>query len=77
MAFLMMFISIVAVVYAILIYLISKPIEGWTTTIIFISISFFALFVVLTIVIKYLKIILDLIFKKKYYNFESIEKLTK
>lgn len=77
MAFLMMFISIAAVVYAILIYLISKPIEGWTTTIIFISISFFALFVVLTIVIKYLKIILDLIFKKKYYNFESIEKLTK
>lgn len=77
MAFLMMFISIAAVVYAILIYLISKPIEGWTTTIIFISISFFALFVVLTIVIKYLKIMLDLIFKKKYYNFESIEKLTK
>lgn len=77
MAFLMMLISIAAVVYAILIYLISKPIEGWTTTIIFISISFFALFVVLTIVIKYLKIILDLIFKKKYYNFESIEKLTK
>ena len=77
MAFLMMLISIAAVVYAILIYLISKPIEGWTTTIIFISISFFALFVVLTIVMKYLKIILDLIFKKKYYNFESIEKLTK
>lgn len=77
MAFLMMFISIVAVVYAILIYLLSKPMEGWTTTIIFLSISFFALFSVLTIIIKYLKIILDLIFKKKYYSFESIEKLTK
>ena len=77
MTFLMMLISILTVVYAIFIYLTSKPIEGWTTTIIFMSISFFALFVVLTIVIKYLKIILDLIFKKKYYNFESIEKLTK
>ena len=77
MAFLMMVISIVAVVYAILIYLLSKPMEGWTTTIIFLSISFFALFSVLTIIIKYLKIILDLIFKKKYYSFESIEKLTK
>lgn len=77
MTFIMMFISILTVVYAVFIYLTAKPIEGWTTTIIFMSISFFALFVVLTIVIKYLKIILDLIFKKKYYNFESIEKLTK
>lgn len=77
MTFVMMFISILTVVYAVFIYLTAKPIEGWTTTIIFMSISFFALFVVLTIVIKYLKIILDLIFKKKYYNFESIEKLTK
>lgn len=77
MTFIMMFISILTVVYAVFIYLTAKPIEGWTTTIIFMSISFFALFVVLTILIKYLKIILDLIFKKKYYNFESIEKLTK
>lgn len=77
MIFIMMFISILTVVYAVFIYLTAKPIEGWTTTIIFMSISFFALFVVLTILIKYLKIILDLIFKKKYYNFESIEKLTK
>ena len=69
MTFIMMFISILTVVYAVFIYLTAKPIEGWTTTIIFMSISFFALFVVLTIVIKYLKIILDLIFKKKYYNF--------
>lgn len=77
MTFIMMFISILTVVYAVFIYLTAKPIEGWTTTITFMSISFFALFVVLTIVIKYLKIILDLIFKKKYYNFESVEKLTK
>ena len=77
MTFLMMIISILTIIYATVIYLTSKPIEGWTTTIIFLSISFFALFVVLTIVIKYLKIILDLIFKKKYYSFESIEKLTK
>lgn len=77
MTVLMMIVSALTVAYSIIIYLTAKPIEGWTTTIIFLSVSFFALFTVLTIIIKYLKIILDLIFKKKYYSFESIEKLTK
>lgn len=77
MTVLMMIVSALTVAYSIIIYLTAKPIEGWTTTIIFLSVSFFALFAVLTIIIKYLKIILDLIFKKKYYSFESIEKLTK
>lgn len=77
MTVMMMIASALTVAYSIIIYLTAKPIEGWTTTIIFISVSFFALFAVLTIIIKYLKIILDLIFKKKYYSFESIEKLTK
>lgn len=77
MTVMMMIASALTVAYSIIIYLTAKPIEGWTTTIIFISVSFFALFAVLTIIIKYLKIVLDLIFKKKYYSFESIEKLTK
>lgn len=77
MTVMMMIVSALTVAYSIIIYLTAKPIEGWTTTIIFLSVSFFALFAVLTIIIKYLKIILDLIFKKKYYSFESIEKLTK
>lgn len=77
MTVMMMIISALTIAYSIIIYLTAKPIEGWTTTIIFLSVSFFALFAVLTIIIKYLKIILDLIFKKKYYSFESIEKLTK
>lgn len=77
MTVMMMTVSASTVAYSIIIYLTSKPIEGWTTTIIFLSVSFFALFAVLTIIIKYLKIILDLIFKKKYYSFESIEKFTK
>lgn len=77
MTIMMMIVSALTIVYSIVIYVTAKPIEGWTTTIIFLSISFFALFAVLTIIIKYLKILLDLIFKKKYYSFESIEKLTK
>lgn len=73
----MMVLAIFMVGYSVLIYSLSKPVEGWTTTIIFMSVAFFGLFAILTIIIKYLQILVDLIFKKKKYSFESIEKLTK
>lgn len=43
----------------------------------FLSFSFFGLFGILTIVIKYLQIIVNLVFQRKRYTFNSIEKLTK
>lgn len=73
----MMMITLFMVVYSIAIYLLSNPIEGWTTTILFLSIAFFGVFGALTIIIKYLQILIDLVFKRKRYSFESIEKLTK
>lgn len=77
MTLLMMIISILMVIYAVIVYLIGKPIEGWTTTVLFLSVAFFGLFAILTVVIKYLQLLLNLVFKRKQYNFESIEKLTK
>ncbi|MCF0130867.1 MAG: glycosyl transferase family 2, partial [Pseudobutyrivibrio sp.] len=59
------------------IYLIGSPVEGWTTTILFLSFGFFGLFGILTVIVKYLQIIVNLVFKRKRYSFESIEKLTK
>ena len=41
----------------------------------FLSVVFFGLFGILTVVIKYLQIIVDLVFKRKRYSFEEIEKL--
>ena len=76
MAVIMMCIAISMVTYSVVIYLTRNPVEGWTTTILFLSFAFFGLFSVLTVIIKYLQIIVDLIFKRKTYNFESIEKLT-
>lgn len=76
MTVLMMFMSIFMLLYSLLIYMISHPVEGWTTTILFLSVAFFGLFGLLTIVIKYLQLLLELIFKRKPYSFESIEKLT-
>lgn len=63
--------------YSLITFIFGHPVEGWTTTMLFMAFGFFGLFAVITFVIKYLQIIVDLIFKRKAYSFESIEKLTK
>lgn len=77
MTFIMMFASVFMVAYSVITYIVVHPVEGWTTTIMFLSFAFFGLFGILTIIIKYLQLIIDMVFKRKHYNFESIEKLTK
>ena len=73
----MMLLTIFMVCYSVMIYLTSNPVAGWTTTILFLSVVFFGLFGVLTIIIKYLQILIDLVFKRSRYSFEGVEKLTK
>jgi dolichol-phosphate mannosyltransferase len=73
----MMLISVFMILYTLIVYAIGHPIEGWTTTVLFLSVAFLGLFGILTIIVKYLQIIVDMVFKRKHYNFESIEKLTK
>ena len=53
----------------------SNPIRGWTSNIMFISFAFFGLFAILTIIIRYLQILLTLSFKRRSFTFESIEKI--
>ncbi len=77
MTALMMIISLLVTAYTIITYLTINPVAGWTTTILFLSVCFFGLFGILTIIIKYLQLIIDMVFKRKHYSFESIEKLTK
>lgn len=77
MTSIMMITTIVMGFYSILVYIQGTPVAGWTTTILFLSFCFLGLFGILTVIIKYMQILLDLIFKKKHYSFESIEKLTK
>ena len=77
MTMLMMVISLFVIAYTILTYFMLSPTAGWTTTILFLSVCFLGLFGILTIIIKYLQLLVDMVFKRKYYSFESIEKLTK
>ena len=77
MTSLMMLLSVFMIVYTIAVYIVGLAIEGWTTTLLFLSVAFLGLFGILTVIVKYLQIIVDMVFKRKHYSFESIEKLTK
>lgn len=74
---LMMLISIFMLGYSVVVYATRHPVAGWTTTILFLSMAFFGLFGILTVIIKYLQLLINLTFKRKQYCFESLEKLTK
>ena len=55
----------------------SKPVEGWLSTMGFLSLGFFGVFSLLTIILKYLSVMLGLIFKHKSFMIEGVEKLSK
>lgn len=77
MTVIMMLMTVFMVAYSLVTYFVVHPVEGWTTTILFLSVAFFGLFGILTIIVKYLQLLVDMVFKRKHYSFESIEKLTK
>ena len=49
--------------------------EGWTSLVCFMALGFCGVFIVLTIVLKYLSVLLDLVFKKQKYLVADIEKI--
>lgn len=54
-----------------------KPVEGWLSTMGLMSVGFFMLFVMLTMIFKYLSVILNMMFRRQRYIVEGVEKLTK
>lgn len=50
--------------------------DGWLSIMGFLSIGFFGVFVLLTVVLKYLSTLLNLIFKQQRYVISDIEKIT-
>lgn len=75
LAIFMFLVSAAVGIYALVYKLLSNPVEGWTTTIFFMSFGFSGLFVILAMVIRYIQTLVRLNFRKKDYLFESIEKL--
>lgn len=64
-------------IYTAIVYISGNPVEGWTPIMLFLAIGFFGLFGILTVCLKYLSLILSLIFKKQRYVIEGIEKVKK
>lgn len=52
-------------------------VEGWISTMSFMALGFFGVFALLTIILKYLSVMLNLIFKKQRYLIMDIEKVVK
>lgn len=72
----MVAITIAAGVYVFVVYFWGKkPVEGWAPIMGLSSLGFCGIFVILTVVIKYLNLILNLLFNRQKYLIESIEKL--
>lgn len=67
--------TLAAGMYTLLTYLFGHPINGWTTTMLALTAGLTGIFAILTMVLKYLSLLLKLIFQKQKYLVESIEKL--
>ncbi len=73
---LMMFATLSGVIYTVVVYVNKQPVAGYTTMMLVLTGSFFFVFAILSIIIKYLAILTDLVFRKQKYIIESIEKIT-
>lgn len=54
-----------------------RPVEGWLSIMFLMCFGFFMLSVMLTLIFKYLSVILNMSFKRQRYVIEGVEKLTK
>ena len=72
----MLILTVLSAAFAVFMHVTARPVEGWVMTVLFLSLAFFGLFAVLSIIIKYLQIIVNMMFKRKQYTYESIEKIT-
>lgn len=73
----MMFAALAELIYTVIIFISGHPIEGWTTLMFVATFGFMGVFFVLSIIIRYLSLNLDLVFRKQKYLIERIEKIQK
>lgn len=75
MSVLMLLFAAVVGIYTVIVFAAGHPVEGWTPIMVFLAIGFFVLFGILTFVLKYLSLILNLNFRRQRYVVQEIEKI--
>lgn len=76
-AMVMLVLMVAAVVYTVVVYFLPglTVAPGWTTTMLMLTGGFFGVFLLLAFVLKYLSLLVELVFRKQTYLVESVEKL--
>lgn len=75
LSLLMVFSTVCVAIYAVIVYISQNPVPGFTPLLLVITLSFSATFAILSIVIKYLSIITELVFLDANYVISDIEKV--
>ena len=73
----MMCATVFMAVYALTVFVARRAIEGFITTMLVMTGSFFGVFALLAVIIKYLSVIVEMVFEKQDYRVESIEKFSR
>lgn len=69
--------SLLVGLYAIAYFFLGHPVAGWASMVCFLSLGFAGVFAITTVIIKYLDVLVGLIFKKAGYTFSEIEKIVR
>ena len=64
-------------IYVVVVYLGAEPVPGWAPIMGLLSVGFFGVFVIFSIVVKYLDLLLRTVSKRQEYLISSIEKIKK
>jgi len=76
LSLIMMLFSAFGLLYTLSVYMFLKqPVEGWMTTMLFLSFGFFGMFSLIAVLVKYASLILETTHKKQSYIFESIQRV--
>ena len=73
----MLLLAVAELIYTIVIFCMGIPIEGWTTLALFITFGFAGVFLIMSIVIRYLSLLLEIIFRRQRYLVSDVEIIQK
>jgi dolichol-phosphate mannosyltransferase len=63
-------------IYTLVSYVTEDVVSGYTSMMLVIVFGFFGVFVILAVIIKYLSMLMELVFSKQKYTIESVETIS-